>query len=116
MKTTTLILTVLFSLSVLLANANKHFEGDKPKPEMKKETYQKRDFLLIPYSPTKISLNCIAKKGVYKLYKSKSFSLNDIPGCTPVGENYRFFIFKNGKFHMTVTKCNQQDVFKYFTE
>lgn len=56
----------------------------------------------------------VISKGEYAVWRVNAISLRDIPSCSPVGISYHYFVYKNGKFLLTVNDCNKDKVFDYF--
>ena len=72
---------------------------------------------LFPYAKTDfVPMNSIFSQNEYTVYRVESDFVESIPSCQPVGENYHYFIYKNGQFLMTVNECNKQKVFEYLSK
>ena len=71
--------------------------------------------LRIPYSKGFIAQpEYVISKEQYSLWRVKSEQIRDIPGCSAIGESYHYFVFKNGKFLLTVNECNKENIYKFF--
>lgn len=122
-----LILTIafsLFNLNLTMAT-NNTVELDRNKLENKEtinppETNQianlaKISDLRIPYSKGFIAQpEYVISKEQYSLWRVKSEQIREIPGCSAIGENYHYFVFKNGQFLLTVNECNKENIYKFF--
>lgn len=58
----------------------------------------------------------VYSKNVYSLWRCKSQNVTTFPGQKIKGELYNYFVYKYGKFHMTVTEMNKNCVFDFFTD
>ena len=75
------------------------------------------DNLEIPYAECpQLPMEFIAKRGEYKLYKCEACLLCPVPSCKLKGDEFHYFVYKNGDFHLSVNQCNHRAVYKFFTE
>lgn len=73
--------------------------------------------LLFPWSdaPT-VSMEKVFSKNDYSLWKCEAQVVTNFPGCKIQGNTYNYFVYKNNRFHLTVTEMNKQCVFNFFNE
>jgi len=70
---------------------------------------------ILPYGVDSfIPMLPIIQNDEYTVYRTESEMVANIPSCQPVGKNYRYFVYKNGEFLMTVNECNKAKVFEFF--
>ncbi len=58
----------------------------------------------------------VYSKNEYSLWKCKSKKVTNFPGHKIQGNLFNYFVYKNDKFHLTVTEMNKECVFDFFTE
>jgi hypothetical protein len=72
--------------------------------------------LMIPYAHNGIAESeLVVERGEYTIWRIPSNELQEIPSCSAIGNNYKYFVFKNGMFLFTVNECNKKIVYDYFT-
>lgn len=114
MKKISLIITIL-SIAALSIQAMPISDGKSVAPETNYPNAQIIELQEIPYASSSfIPMSLVAEKGSYKVFRASSDYINEIPSCTPAGTNYRYFVFKDNSFLMTVNECNKDVVYKYF--
>ena len=71
---------------------------------------------IIPYSiPNFVEMQKVAERDKYELWKVPSNLIRPIPGQRMVGKSFNYFVFRDGKFHLTVTEMNKESVYKFFS-
>ncbi|MEA1873210.1 MAG: hypothetical protein U9N51_02115 [Bacteroidota bacterium] len=69
-----------------------------------------------PYGKTNfVPMTPIYVYAEYTVYRVKAEYLQNIPSCQPIGNDYHYFIYKNGAFLLTVNECNKDKIFSYLT-
>jgi hypothetical protein len=58
----------------------------------------------------------VYSKDEYSLWKCESQIVTNFPGQKIHGKLYHYFVYKNGRFHLTVTEMNKECVFSFFTD
>jgi hypothetical protein len=122
-----LILTIVFSLFNVypITAINDTAELDRNNFANKQfinppETNQTADLmyhnnLKIPYAKGFVlEPEYVIGKEEYSLWRIKSEQIKEIPGCSAIGQNYHYFVFKNGQFLLTVNQCNKDNIYHYF--
>ena len=70
-----------------------------------------------PYSLTQIvPMQEVISKDSYELWKCPAEFISNYPGVKITGKSYHYFVYKNGKFHMTVNEINKESVYMFFTD
>ena len=111
MKKTILTLAILgaISLSGLQASAHHRSIDVMSNPGLNQKV------LPMPYSTMKkASMEMIAKKGQYALYRCQDSVVDKYPGQALTGKTWHYFVYKNNKLHLSVTENNKKDIYKYF--
>ncbi len=73
--------------------------------------------LMLPWADNSpVNMVKVYSKGEYSIWKCKSQNVTRYPGKNIKGEEYNYFVYKNGKFHMTVTEMNKDSVFAFFSK
>lgn len=108
------ILSVLVVMVGLLTAAT----SDLPKytSDESNSTPVKRVFYL-PYAEVpSVTMEKVFSKDEYVLWKCPSKFVKDFPGNNIIGKSFNYFVYKNGKFHLTVTELNKESVYNFFSE
>ncbi len=71
---------------------------------------------IIPYSiPNYVEMQKVAERNNYELWRVPANLIRPIPGQRMVGKSFNYFVFRDGKFHLTVTEMNKEAVYKFFS-
>lgn len=71
----------------------------------------------LPYAEVfSVPMEMVYSKDNYILWRCPSQFVKDFPTKYITGKNFNYFVYKNGKFHMTVTDMNKESVYKFFAE
>ncbi len=109
------ILSVLVFITGLLTAAT----TDLPKDTSVSGTASSaiRSSIYLPYAEdATVSMQKVLSKDEYVLWKCPAGLVKDFPGKNITGKSYNYFVYKNGKFHMTVTDMNKDSVYRFFAE
>jgi hypothetical protein len=66
-------------------------------------------------SSPSVKMEKVYSKDEYSLWKCPANFVTSFPGQSIQGKIHNYFVYKNGKFHLTVTKMNKSSVFSFFT-
>lgn len=110
-------ISFLFLLTICLyAYDFKNIEEPSPYASLSSYTNGASANLIFPWSDNpRVNMEKVYSKGQYSLWKCKSQNVNKFPGCKIKGKTFNYFVYKKGKFHMTVTEMNKNCVFEFFT-
>ncbi len=114
MKTIATISIIILSITGLFA-----FEGQNPETSSPSKIYKNGASveLFLPWANNStVKMEKVYSKDEYSLWKCESQNVTNYPGSKITGEVYNYFIYKNGKFHMTVTDMNKNNVFRFFSK
>jgi len=76
-----------------------------------------RNGVYLPYAESSaVTMEKVYSKDDYVLWKCPSKLVKDFPGEGITGKSFNYFVYKNGKFHMTVTEMNKESVYRFFAE
>jgi hypothetical protein len=108
-----LILSVLvslaFGLSANTTNLPKDTAGKAETSPIVKNIVQ------LPYAEMNaVTMEKVYSKDEYVLWKCPSHLVKDFPASYITGKKFNYFVYKNGKFHMTVTEMNKDSVYRFF--
>ncbi len=104
-----ILVTMLISISAFAGEKN-HSSIQTPNPQT--NILQK-----LPYSSTgNAQMQLVISKDEYSLYKCPSNMVTNFPGNNITGNKYNYFIYKNGKFHLTVNENNKKDIYNFLTK
>jgi hypothetical protein len=110
MKKLALILSAIAILGISNVNASNNNKSDNDK-------IRDSEMQILPYGISDlIPMVEIISNGEYSIFRTESKFVGNIPSCQPVGKNYHYFVYKDGKFLMTVNECNKDKVYNYFVE
>lgn len=71
----------------------------------------------LPYAEVySVPMEEVYSKDNYILWRCPAQFVKDFPAKYITGKNFNYFVYKNGKFHMTVTEMNKESVYKFFAE
>ncbi|HOK37733.1 MAG: hypothetical protein WHW07_00220 [Bacteroidales bacterium] len=71
---------------------------------------------IIPYSvPNYVEMQKVTERENYELWKVAANQIRPYPGQKLVGKSFNYFVFRDGKFHFTVTEMNKDAVYKFFS-
>ncbi|PLX06229.1 MAG: hypothetical protein C0596_17275 [Marinilabiliales bacterium] len=117
MKTIATISIILLSITGVFAINDQNPEVKKnPKAQQNSEIEINRANLILPWADNSpVEMEKVYTKDNYVLWKCKSENVNQFPGYKIKGTVFNYFIYKNGKFHMTVTEMNKTSVYNFFT-
>ena len=109
MRKASLTIVLLVFATLLLAS---HDKGKKSGNKTESET---ESIMYFPYSKNEsIQLELIYTKNEYTLWRCQAKLVNSYPGKSITGKEYNYFVYKNGKFHLTVNNYNKSDIYNYF--
>ncbi len=109
---------VILSILVIFTGILTAATSDLPKdtatstssPTVKTEIY-------FPYAiSSSVTMEKVFSKDEYVLWKYPAKFVKDFPGKNITGKTFNYFVYKNGKFHMTVTELNKESVFNFFSQ
>ncbi|HOZ30646.1 MAG TPA: hypothetical protein PLL66_06985 [Bacteroidales bacterium] len=73
--------------------------------------------LYFPYSTNiKVDMELVYTKGKYSLWRCKDEYVDKYPGNELTGKNFKYFVYKNNSYHLSIRENNKQDIFKYFSD
>jgi hypothetical protein len=72
--------------------------------------------LKMPFSSSQIvEMELVYTKGNYSLWKCEDASVDKYPQDRLAGKSYRYFVYKNEKYHLAVKENNKDDIFRFFS-
>jgi hypothetical protein len=72
--------------------------------------------LKMPFSSSqKVEMELVYTKGNYSLWKCEDSCVDKYPENRLVGKSYRYFVYKNEKYHLAVKENNKDDIFRFFS-
>jgi hypothetical protein len=81
----------------------------------KSNTNAQTELQILPYGVDSfVPMLPLIQNDEYTVYRTEAEMVKNIPSCQPVGKFYRYFVYKNGEFLMTVNECNKAKVFEFF--
>jgi hypothetical protein len=54
-------------------------------------------------------------KGDYSLWKCLDTLVDKYPQDSLTGKSYKYFVYKNEKYHLAVKENNKDDIFRFFS-
>lgn len=73
--------------------------------------------IYLPYAETSaVTMEKVYSKDDYVLWKCPANLVKDFPGKNITGKSFNYFVYKSGKFHLTVTEMNKESVYQFFSE
>lgn len=108
MKNVIALFLAVSMFGTLTATATEYEKSNRnPQTELQILPYGLNSF--VPMTP-------VIQNHQYTVYRASADMVLHIPSCRPVGISYRYFVYKNGEFLMTVNECNKDKVFQFFNQ
>jgi hypothetical protein len=107
-----LVLLVLGMSAVSMASNNS--KGDDYTSELNVSVTKT---LQLPYSSNIfVNMEKVYQKDNYSLWRCQSSNIDKFPGKGITGKSYNYFVYKSGKFHLTVNESNKTNVYEFFSK
>lgn len=72
--------------------------------------------LKMPFSSSQIvEMELVYTKGNYSLWKCEETLVDNYPQDRLTGKSYKYFVYKNEKYHLAVKENNKDDIFRFFS-
>jgi len=72
--------------------------------------------LKMPFASVgKTEMELVFRKGAYSLWRCEESFVDKYPTKSLTGVNYRYFVYKNEKYHLAVKENNKDDIFGFFS-
>jgi hypothetical protein len=72
--------------------------------------------LKMPFSSSQIvEMELVYTKGNYSLWKCEDAAVDKYPQDRLTGKTYKYFVYKNEKYHLAVKENNKDDIFRFFS-
>ena len=106
-----------FASDTLIINSNSTGGSESSEmPAIMKPDVRVVNTLEMPWSKSGLAQSeLVITRGEYTIWRVEADMLRNIPSCSPVGNSYHYFVYKNGEFLFTVNDCNKETVFDYFS-
>lgn len=110
-------LSLFLSSSVVFANNSNNPEVGDAKSTSTILTQGSKTQLVLPWADfNSVDMELVSFKNEYTLWKCQASEVKYYPGERIKGENFNYFVYKNGKFHLTVTEMNKSSVYSFFAK
>lgn len=114
MKTISLIVLILTANIVCVSGASSADNESTANINIPKFSI---NLMLLPYADSSyVEMVQVASRDEYSLWKCPANNVSNKPTEFAIGTSYNYFVYKNDKFHLTVTEFNKDDVYKFFTD